>query len=83
MNGGRHARPVGELSRRTGGPVKALREYTDLGPIYTLGRSTANYRLFNVDAEWCVRWIGQLRGLGLTVAEIRELTDRAQRQPTR
>ncbi|MBT2419387.1 MerR family transcriptional regulator [Streptomyces sp. ISL-22] len=65
---------VGELSRHTGVPVKALREYTDLGLIYTLGRSAANYRLFTADALWCVRWIGQLRDLGLTVAEIRQLT---------
>ncbi|MEU9426254.1 MerR family transcriptional regulator [Streptomyces sp. NPDC048342] len=72
----RRARPmtVGELSRRTGVPVKTLREYTDLGLIYTLGRSPANYRLFTTDALWCVRFIGDLRGLGLTVAEIRELT---------
>jgi len=65
---------VGELSRRTGVPVKTLREYTDLGLIYTLGRSPANYRLFDADALWCVRFIDQMRGLGLTVAEIRELT---------
>lgn len=70
------ARPmtIGQLSHRTGVPVKTLREYTDLGLIYTLGRSPANYRLFDTDALWCVRWIGELRGLGLTVAEIRELT---------
>ncbi|WP_435057745.1 MerR family transcriptional regulator [Streptomyces sp. bgisy060] len=65
---------VGELSRRTGVSVKALREYTDLGLIYTLGRSPSNYRLYDTDALWCVRFIGELRGLGLTVAEIRELT---------
>jgi MerR family copper efflux transcriptional regulator len=65
---------VGERSRRTGVPVKTLREHTDLGLIYTLGRSPANYRLYTTDALWCVRWIGELRGLGLTVTEIRELT---------
>ncbi|MGC9544573.1 MerR family transcriptional regulator [Streptomyces sp. UG1] len=65
---------VGELSRRTGVPVKTLRQYTDLGLVYTLGRSPAGYRLFTADALWCVHWIGELRGLGLTVAEIRELT---------
>ncbi|MEU1921106.1 MerR family transcriptional regulator [Streptomyces albogriseolus] len=75
MSGSR-TRPmtVGELSRRTGVPVKTLREYTDLGLIYTLGRSPANYRLYTADALWCVRFIGELRGLGLTVAEIREPT---------
>ncbi|GHE39256.1 MerR family transcriptional regulator [Streptomyces lavendulocolor] len=74
--GAKRARPmtVGELSRRTGVTVKALREYTDLGLIYTLGRSPANYRLYDTDALWCVRFIGEPRGLGLTVAEIRELT---------
>lgn len=72
------AMTVGELSGRTGVTVKALREYTDLGLIYTLGRSPANYRLYDTGALWCVRFIGELRGLGLTVAEIRELTaDRA------
>lgn len=66
---------VGELSRRTGVPVKALRQYTDWGLIYTIGRSGANYRLYTPEALWCVRWIGELRGLGLTMAEIRELAD--------
>lgn len=65
---------VGELSRRTGVPVKTLREYTDTGLIYTAGRSPGNYRLYTTDALWCVRWIGELRGLGLTVAEIRAST---------
>jgi MerR family transcriptional regulator, copper efflux regulator len=65
---------VGELSRRTGVSIKNLREYTDTGLIYTVGRSHSNYRLYDTDALWCVRWIGVLRGLGLTVAEIRDLT---------
>lgn len=64
---------VGELCRRTGVPVKTLREYTDLGLIYTLGRSPANYRMYDTDALWCVQFIIQLRGLGLTIAEIRQL----------
>ncbi|MGH3863791.1 MerR family transcriptional regulator [Actinokineospora sp.] len=66
---------VGELSRRTGVPIKNLRQYTDWGLIYTVGRSPTNYRLFDSDALWCVESIGRLRGLGLTVAEIRRLTD--------
>jgi MerR family copper efflux transcriptional regulator len=75
------ARPmtVGELSQRTGVPIKTLRQYTDWDLIYTMGRSATNYRLFYADALWCVHLIGGLRGLGLTVAEIRDLTtgDRA------
>jgi len=61
---------IGELSRRTGTPVKALREYADQGLIYTAGRSPANYRLFDESALWCVAVIRGLRSLGLTLAEI-------------
>jgi DNA-binding transcriptional MerR regulator len=65
---------IGTLARRTGVPVKALREYEDAGLIYTVGRSPGNYRLFDDTALWCVGVINTLRALGLTVAEIRELT---------
>ena len=70
-----HGRPmtIGELSRRTGVAVKALRQYEDLRLIYTVGRSQGNYRLFDDEALWCVRVISTLRDLGLTVAEICDL----------
>jgi MerR family transcriptional regulator, copper efflux regulator len=65
---------IGALARRSGVPVKTLREYEDLGFIYTAGRSPGNYRLFAEEALWCVAVVGSLRELGLTLAEIRELT---------
>jgi DNA-binding transcriptional MerR regulator len=65
---------IGTLARRTGLPVKTLREYEELGFIYTVGRSAGNYRLFGEEALWCVGVVGTLRGLGLTLAEIQELT---------
>jgi DNA-binding transcriptional MerR regulator len=64
---------IGELSRRAGMPVKALRAYTDMGLMYSAGRSQAGYRLFDESALWCATVISTLRDLGLTVAEIREL----------
>jgi DNA-binding transcriptional MerR regulator len=64
---------IGELARRSGTPVKALRRYEGMGLIYTVGRSPAGYRLFDQDALWCVGVVANLRGLGLTMAEIREL----------
>lgn len=64
---------IGQLSRSTGVPIKTLRDYADGGLIYTRGRSPAGYRLFDADALWCVRQIGQLRGLGLTINEIHQL----------
>lgn len=67
---------IGTLSRRTAVPVKTLREYEDLGLIYTVGRSAGNYRLFGEEALWCVGVVGTLRGLGLTLVEIQELAAR-------
>jgi DNA-binding transcriptional MerR regulator len=65
---------VGDLSRRTGIPIKAVREYTDHGLVNTMGRNPAGYRTYTSDALWCLKLITTLRGLGLTVAEIRGLT---------
>jgi DNA-binding transcriptional MerR regulator len=70
---------VGQLSRRSGVPVKALRDYTDWGLIYSLGRSAGNYRLYPPDALWCVQAIDELRGLGLTLTEIRQASAIADR----
>lgn len=64
---------IGVLARRTGLPVKTLREYESMGLIYTVGRSPGNYRLFGEEALWCVGMVRVLRGLGLTLAEIQEL----------
>lgn len=64
---------IGELSKRTGVPVKQLRLYEDRGFIYTVGRSSGNYRLFDESALWCVDIVTTWRSLGLTLKEIDEL----------
>jgi MerR family copper efflux transcriptional regulator len=64
---------VGEVARRTGLSVKAVREYEALGLIYSAGRSEGNYRLFDESALWCARVIVELRSLGLTIKEIERL----------
>jgi MerR family copper efflux transcriptional regulator len=61
---------IGELARRTGLSVKAIREYEARGLIYTLGRSAGNYRLFDESALWCAQVIANLRAVGLTIKEI-------------
>ena len=66
---------VGELARRTGLSVKAIREYEALGLIYSAGRSDGGYRLFDASALWCARVIRELRGLGLTIKEIKRIGD--------
>ena len=62
---------IGQLSQRTGVPIKVLREYERLGFLYTLGRSESNYRLFGEEAVWCVQVTQGMRSLGLTLNEIR------------
>src|SRR5918998_136275 len=64
---------VGELSRRTGLSIKAIRRYEALGLIYSAGRSDGNYRLFDESALWCAQVIETLRSLGLTIKEIDRL----------
>jgi DNA-binding transcriptional MerR regulator len=66
---------VGELSRRTGLSIKAIREYEGLGLIYSAGRSEGNHRMFDSSALWCARTITDLRALGLTVKEIMRIAD--------
>jgi MerR family transcriptional regulator, copper efflux regulator len=74
---------IGSLARRTGMPVKMLREYEDMGLIYSVGRSPGNYRLFGQDALWCVEMVRTLRGLGLTLAEIQALAGALLREADR
>jgi len=68
-----HAMTVGQLARRTGVPIKALRTYEDLGFLSTLGRSQSNYRLFGEEAVRCMQVVQGLRSLGLTLKAIRAL----------
>lgn len=73
MTGPNELMTVGQLAARTGLSIKAIRELEGRGLIYTVGRSPANYRLFDESALWCAQVIGNLRSLGLTVNEIEQL----------
>src|SRR5258708_31593481 len=63
------AMTIGQLSRRTGAPINVLRDYEQLGFLYTLGRSDSNYRLFGEEAVTCVPVVQGLPSLGLTLKE--------------
>lgn len=64
---------IGELSRRTGASIKALRLYDSLGLLTVLGRSATNYRLFDETAIDCVAAIRRLRAAGLSLRDMRDL----------
>jgi MerR family copper efflux transcriptional regulator len=76
-----HAMTIGQLSRRTGVPIKVLRDYEERGFLCTLGRSESNYRLFDERTLCCVQMVQDLRSLGLTLKEIQAFTTRFQAQP--
>lgn len=76
-----NAMTIGQLSRRSGVPIKALCEYERLGFLYTLGRSASNYRLFGEEALWCVHVIQGPRSLGLTLKEIQNLVTQYLERP--
>ena len=64
---------VGQLAERTGLSRRAIRELEGLGLIYSVGRSDSNYRLFDEASVRCVQTIGELRGMGFTLAQIGRL----------
>ena len=68
------AMTIGQLARRSGLSIRALREYEGMGLIYGLGRSGSNYRLFDESALWCLNVIRSLRSFGLTLKEIQEIS---------
>jgi MerR family copper efflux transcriptional regulator len=72
---------VGELARRTGLSVKAIRRYEGLGLIYSAGRSEGGYRLFDESALWCAQVVSTLRSLGLTIKQIDQLGSAYLSQP--
>src|SRR5712692_4529858 len=64
---------IGEVARRTGASIRALRFYDRLGILRVEGRSEGNYRLFTDDVLDCVRFINDLKEAGLTLRQIQRL----------
>ncbi|WKD36774.1 MerR family transcriptional regulator [Streptomyces xanthophaeus] len=67
---------IGELSRRTGLPVRTIRFYSDAGVVAPTTRSPAGYRLYDVDALLRLELLRTLRELGMDLATVRRVLDR-------
>jgi DNA-binding transcriptional MerR regulator len=65
--------PIGELARRTGLTVKAVRYYADQGIVPPDGRSPAGYRRWSPAAVAHLDLVRTLRELGLDLATIRRV----------
>ena len=66
---------IGELARRTGLTVKAIRFYSDRGLVPPTDRTAAGYRLYDVTAVARLDLIRTLRELDLDLATIRKVLD--------
>ncbi|MGT2532272.1 MerR family transcriptional regulator [Streptomyces nojiriensis] len=67
---------IGELSRRTGLPVRTIRFYSDAGLVAPTTRSPAGYRLYGLDALVRLELLRTLRELGMDLATSRRVLDR-------
>lgn len=64
---------VGDLARRTGKSVRAIRLYEELGLLEPATRSSGGFRLYGPDAVERVGWIDLLHGMGFSLQEMKEL----------
>ncbi|SCG70478.1 MerR family transcriptional regulator [Micromonospora inositola] len=72
---------IGELARRTGLTVKAIRFYSDRGIVPPTGRSPAGYRRYGIEAVARLDLVRTLRDLGLDLTTIRKVLDRESSLP--
>jgi MerR family copper efflux transcriptional regulator len=68
---------IGQVSRRTGVPSKAIRFYESQGVIAKPARAEAGYRLYTpTDVRW-LRLARRARLLGLALSEVKLLVEQA------
>ncbi|MDP9795461.1 DNA-binding transcriptional MerR regulator [Catenuloplanes nepalensis] len=67
--------PIGDVARRTGLSVSAIRYYADAGIIAPSGHTGAGYRLYDVRAIASLELVRTLRDLGAGLDDIRRLLD--------
>lgn len=64
---------VGELAKRTGKTVRAIRYYEELGLIETVQRTKGRFRLFDEAAVGRVQLIDKFHELGFSLEEIADI----------
>ncbi len=63
---------IGELARKTGKSVRALRHYEELG-LLRASRSEGGFRLYGSDELARVYWISKLQDMGFSLSQIQSL----------
>ena len=70
---GRGLLDIGQAAKSSGVSVKMVRHYEAIGLLKEVGRTDANYRIYNHANVHTLRFIKRARTLGFSVDEIREL----------
>ncbi|MGW4374140.1 MerR family transcriptional regulator [Streptomyces albidoflavus] len=66
---------IGELSRRTGTPVRTIRFYSDEGLLPPTGRSRSGHRLYDEEAAERLALVRTLRELGIDLPAVKKIVD--------
>ncbi|MBY0612172.1 MAG: MerR family transcriptional regulator [Beijerinckiaceae bacterium] len=66
---------IGELARRTGLSQRAIHYYESFGLLSPVEREGRGYRYYDESSEQRLNKIGQLKRIGLTLEEIRDVID--------
>jgi len=64
---------IGELARRSDVSAKAIRFYEAAGVLPPPPRGANGYRLYSGEAVDLLRFVKQAQGLGLTLAEVKDI----------
>jgi DNA-binding transcriptional MerR regulator len=64
---------IGELAKRIGLTIRALHHYEEIGLVQPSSRTASGYRLYNRDDVARLHRVQALRGLGLSLAETRDM----------
>lgn len=64
---------IGAASRSSGGSVKMIRHYEEIGLLPKVARTLANYRVYSANDVHRLRFIKRSRNLGFSVADIAQL----------
>lgn len=65
--------PIGDVARRTGMSVSAIRFYADEGVVPATGHTDGGYRLYDVEAVARLEFVRTLRDLGASVEDVRRV----------
>lgn len=65
--------PIGDVARRTGLSVSAIRFYAEAGVVMPTSHSDVGYRLYDIHAIAGLELVRTLRELGASLADIRQL----------